>query len=183
MAKTLEEKLEAKRAYHREYQKKRRQRDLDRAREYGRKWYAENKDKARESARQHYWNNREKEIARVVEGNKRYRKLARLQAIETYGGKCKCCGEQRLQFLAIDHIDGNGTEHRKNVIGNQTVALWLKRNKYPQGFQVLCHNCNSAKGFYGFCPHQVERGEISELDAINIELNHYDRTPKTSNTK
>ena len=26
--------------------------------------------------------------------------------------------------------------------------------KYPPGYQVLCHNCNLAKGFYGSCPHQ-----------------------------
>lgn len=31
---------------------------------------------------------------------------------------------------------------------------WQRKNNYPKGFQVLCHNCNLAKGFYGKCPHQ-----------------------------
>jgi hypothetical protein len=26
-------------------------------------------------------------------------------------------------------------------------------NEFPDGFQVLCHNCNLAKGYYGECPH------------------------------
>jgi hypothetical protein len=33
------------------------------------------------------------------------------------------------------------------------LYLWLKRNNYPTGFRVLCHNCNLAIGFYGYCPH------------------------------
>jgi hypothetical protein len=32
--------------------------------------------------------------------------------------------------------------------------FWLKRNGYPKGFRVLCHNCNSARGLYGYCPHK-----------------------------
>jgi hypothetical protein len=34
---------------------------------------------------------------------------------------------------------------------------WLKRQGWPEGFQVLCHNCNSSKGYYGYCPHEKER--------------------------
>lgn len=31
---------------------------------------------------------------------------------------------------------------------------WLKRNDWPKGFRVLCHNCNSSLGYYGYCPHR-----------------------------
>ena len=30
---------------------------------------------------------------------------------------------------------------------------WLKKNKYPKAFRVLCHNCNVSYGLYGYCPH------------------------------
>jgi hypothetical protein len=30
----------------------------------------------------------------------------------------------------------------------------LKRRGFPPGHQVLCHNCNMAKQFYGQCPHK-----------------------------
>lgn len=70
---------------------------------------------------------------------------------------CKCCGETTYEFLAIDHINGGGNKHRRdttNKCGSYNMYCWLKRNNYPEGFQVLCHNCNLAKGFYGVCPHQ-----------------------------
>jgi hypothetical protein len=171
--------IEERRKYYREYQKKRRERDIERAREYARNWYAENRDKARESARTSYANHRERQVARVVEGNKRRRRLLRLKAIEHYGGCCQCCSEGRVQFLAIDHINGKGNWHRKTAVGNRTIAEWLHKNGYPEGFRILCHNCNGSIGFYGFCPHQIERGEITEIEAMERELALYDRTTTT----
>jgi hypothetical protein len=29
----------------------------------------------------------------------------------------------------------------------------LARNGFPDGYRVLCHNCNMALGQYGYCPH------------------------------
>lgn len=40
------------------------------------------------------------------------------------------------------------------MVKKENIPWWLRRNNYPNGFQVLCHNCNMAKGFYGKCPHQ-----------------------------
>ena len=31
---------------------------------------------------------------------------------------------------------------------------WLITNNFPMGFQILCWNCNVAKGILGVCPHQ-----------------------------
>ncbi len=72
-------------------------------------------------------------------------------AIEKYGSKCACCGEKEYKFLGFDHIDGGGNKHRK-VTKNKTVKFLIENN-YPDTFQILCHNCNLAKGFYGECPH------------------------------
>jgi hypothetical protein len=33
----------------------------------------------------------------------------------------------------------------------------LAKHGYPDTFQLLCHNCNLARGFYGTCPHQRHR--------------------------
>ena len=38
------------------------------------------------------------------------------------------------------------------------MVAHLKKLGYPKdGYQLLCHNCNCAKGWYGACPHTEER--------------------------
>ena len=81
-----------------------------------------------------------------------YRKRTREEAIRQYGGRCLCCGEAEFAFLALDHIDGGGNEHRRQRKGDR-LCQWLKSRGWPTGYQVLCHNCNAAKGIYGQCPH------------------------------
>jgi len=85
------------------------------------------------------------------------RRLKR-EVLTHYGGcRCACCGESEIQFLSIDHIHGGGTQHRKQI-GRRSMYAWLKKQGYPDGFQVLCMNCNFAKGSFGQCPHERERG-------------------------
>ena len=75
-----------------------------------------------------------------------------------YGGKCVCCGETEDAFLCVDHINGGGEAHRREIgmtSGNQ-FYFWLRKNNYPDGFQILCHNCNFAKSSRGHCPHKDE---------------------------
>lgn len=67
--------------------------------------------------------------------------------------RCMCCGETHPYFLSIDHIHGGGAKHIK-ALKYATLYRFLKRNGFPEGYQILCHNCNQAKGFYGICPHQ-----------------------------
>ena len=69
---------------------------------------------------------------------------------------CNCCVENsHVEFLTIDHIEGRKslTNEEKNLKGRK-LYFWLKNNRYPKGYQVLCWNCNSAKGLFGKCPHQ-----------------------------
>jgi hypothetical protein len=43
----------------------------------------------------------------------------------------------------------------------------LKRNGYPKDcFQLLCHSCNKAKGFYGRCPHQNSTATASPQENL-----------------
>lgn len=87
---------------------------------------------------------------------RRYWKAQRWAVLQHYSNgdpKCACCGEAIYEFLSLDHIDGGGTQHRKKL-GSKYIVSWIIQNNFPPGFQVLCHNCNMAKGFYGVCPHQ-----------------------------
>ena len=77
----------------------------------------------------------------------------RKETIEAYGGKCVCCGENKIEFLAIDHINGGGSQHRKRDSRATQMSHWLKEQGWPDGYRILCHNCNLSIGFYGYCPH------------------------------
>ncbi len=86
------------------------------------------------------------------EAQKQTRIRRRLRVLDRYGGSCVCCGETLYEFLSVDHIDGGGTEHRKSVGSN--IDRFLIRENFPDGYRVLCHNCNFAIGIYGFCTHK-----------------------------
>ena len=84
----------------------------------------------------------------------RYHRLKK-EVFEHYGGCCACCGEKHLVFLAIDHINGGGTRHMKEVGVGESFWRWLQKNSFPKGFRVLCHNCNWAVAFGRVCPHTL----------------------------
>lgn len=72
---------------------------------------------------------------------------------------CNCCGEKRLKCLTIDHINGGGNEHRREIKRRCGIRFyqWLKKNHFPEGFQVLCYNCNMGKqANQGICPHKLK---------------------------
>ncbi len=66
--------------------------------------------------------------------------------------QCACCGESTYEFLTIDHVDGGGSNHRKQI--GTSIIAYLIRHNFPHGYQILCFNCNVSKGFYGYCPHE-----------------------------
>jgi len=89
--------------------------------------------------------------AKHPERYKKYRRKIRTEVLAHYGDRCACCGESHEEFLSIDHIDGNGTAHRRLI--NQPIDRWLKKHNFPPGFRVLCMNCNFSLGKRGYCPH------------------------------
>ena len=70
---------------------------------------------------------------------------------------CKCCNQKGIKFLTIDHIEGRKAMNHKRRLSSTRLIDWLIKNNYPKGFQVLCWNCNCAKGFYEKCSHEVEK--------------------------
>ena len=80
----------------------------------------------------------------------------RAHIIDGYGGACACCGESRYEFLAIDHVNNDGAEQRRNKIRGLRLMRSIVLNNFPPQYQVLCHNCNYAKYAYGRCPHDAE---------------------------
>lgn len=104
---------------------------------------------------------------------KLYRQKIKTKVIEKYGGKCACCGETKIEFLVIDHINNDGGKERKQKYGSQFGAsyswyLELKRMPIRKDLQVLCYNCNAAKSIYGNCPHKKEYVPL-DLNILNID--------------
>lgn len=80
----------------------------------------------------------------------------RLEVLEHYGRICACCGETTLEFLSLDHKNGGGTKHRQELgLRGSGIWGWVKKENFPDMFQVMCHNCNQAIGYYGRCPHET----------------------------
>lgn len=94
----------------------------------------------------------------VVEQRIAGRLKMRAAILHAYGGEhpaCACCGESQPLLLALDHINGGGHQQRQER-GGGGFYTWLKRNNYPPGFQVLCHNCNMGRQLNGgICPHRA----------------------------
>jgi hypothetical protein len=101
------------------------------------------------------WQQTSKGKKTLSEYFKGYRRETKAIVIENYGGKCNCCGTTVLEFLTIDHINGGGRAHRKTISGH--IYRWLINNNFPKDdYQLLCMNCNSAKGLYNLTIPQIQ---------------------------
>lgn len=90
---------------------------------------------------------------------------------EAYGNDCACCGEKRRSMLTVDHVNNDGADHRRALgahyrahrwrnanIGGTSLYRDLVKRGFPEGFQLLCANCNASKSRNGgICEHQTER--------------------------
>lgn len=111
---------------------------LEQKKEYG----IIHKERIQKYAKKYRYINREKNILYLRE----YRRLLKLEILNYYSNNtmsCKFCGFSDIRALTIDHIHGGGSKHNKEIGGN--LYRWLKKNNFPDGFQVLCGNCNHSK--------------------------------------
>lgn len=88
-----------------------------------------------------------------------YHRRAKQEFIDAMGGICEClgCGNSFFEHLTLDHIHGrenSAEDNKKGRYGQRTYAQ-ARREGYPRDkYRLLCWNCNSSRGIYGFCPHE-----------------------------
>ena len=120
-------------------------------------WRRCNKEKVRGYIKKYWANPKNKTIkrAQAQRGRNRLKVLVFSHYSPNGIPQCACCKEQRLIFLTLDHMDGNGAKHKRSlgIHGGSALYCWLKKNNYPPGYRVLCFNCNYAIFHLGFCPH------------------------------
>ena len=83
--------------------------------------------------------------AKLQAAIRRWRERNRTAVFDHYGWACKCCGS--TDWLTIDHVAGDGQEHRAatGCGSGSGMYLWLVKNEFPGGFQTLCWPCNNSK--------------------------------------
>ena len=88
--------------------------------------------------------------------------MLRELVLVAYGRQCICCGEAEPRFLTIDHIENDGVIQRKSHGVGAHFWRWLIKRGFPDGFQVLCMNCNFGKAMNGgICPHVAKEGSTT----------------------
>ena len=87
--------------------------------------------------------------------------------------RCSCCGEDIIEFLTFDHIDGHPKKRDRGLYRDRSRILlthWIIQNNFPEDIRVLCYNCNCGRSHHdvartddyghGRCPHElIRRGD------------------------
>jgi hypothetical protein len=106
-----------------------------------------NKDEKKKAHSAKY---REKNRDILNEKNRQRRINCKLTILDRYGKYCATCGFEDIRALQLDHINGNGNEERVKVGGSTKFSGWrfydyLIKQGLPDGYQILCANCNMIK--------------------------------------
>lgn len=102
------------------------------------------------------------------------------------GGECVCCGENKEEFLSIDHIHNDGSKERRIKEGlRYTHTYYLKvESAFRWGsyqdikdvlerYQLMCHKCNQSKARGKECLHRrhyTKHPEYPYADRIPIGM-------------
>jgi len=116
--------------------------------------------------REYYYKNSKKTIEDALQRHAQIKLETILHYCEN-NPRCQCpgCHTHHIELLTIDHIKGNGANHRQKINGGKrrqnngvargcgtAIHYWLRKNNYPKGFQILCGSCNFAKRNKKQCP-------------------------------
>lgn len=145
------------------YRKRNKARIAEVHKKYITKWNAKNKDKlleyGRRSSSRYRSNHKEKcQVAwkqfyySGFNRKKKYMNEAiKYRIMCAYGPnglpQCAQCGIHDIDVLTLDHIHNNGAAERKRlkIFGGVYFYKHLEKSGYPDGYQVLCMNCNLKK--------------------------------------
>lgn len=107
-------------------------------------------------------------------------RLLREEAFKFYSKleqpECINCGEWVNELLVLDHIEGGGRQDRAVRGSGFNFYRALKRDGWPEGFQVMCYNCNNLKHTH---PQHLKRiGENKRFEreyikTIKVEYGKY----------
>jgi len=106
------------------------------------------------TAKNYAWREKNAEAVKLrnrITARRRYNERKN-NVLMAYGGRCIACGINDMDVLTVDHINNDGADHRRELVGNDLhtygssyIYRYLVKNNYPNGFQVLCFNCNFKK--------------------------------------
>jgi len=134
--------------------------------EIRKKFRERNPEHVKDLRNQNYAKHKEKNRPRLNKRGTERRRKRKLEVYSHYSNgvpKCACCGVNGIEFLTVDHIitklemgkDPKMIEKRfRAKLKGDALNLWLVTNNFPKGFQILCWNCNFAKGVFDECPHK-----------------------------
>jgi hypothetical protein len=78
----------------------------------------------------------------------------RLKVLNHYGPVCKCCNNNDVTKLTVDHVNGGGrAQFREDKL---SAYQWTVKNNFPDIIRILCVNCNHSYGAHRYCPHQLQ---------------------------
>jgi len=132
-------------------------------RESTRRWREAHPDAELEANRRYYAANAE---ARRADSRQRHA-ANRGAVLDHYGQACACCGS--VKKLTVDHVNGDGGQHRAEIGGSSRLYRWLIANGFPDGFQTLCRPCNRSKGSGDRCRIDHTAEELS-LTAAEVAV-------------
>ena len=127
--------------------------------EISRTYLAKHAEQKSRSSHEYYLKNKERIKARILVYKRGLSEKCKKIVFSHYGNgkiECNCCGETTLGFLTIDHIHGGGRIQSKSIGRGVIFYNWLINSNFPEGYQVLCMNCNWGKDKNGgICPHKA----------------------------
>lgn len=123
-----------------QYQKEYKQSHKTHIKQLGKEYYLANRDIILNRTRKYYHEHRMRLMKESYN--------LKVEILTHYGnGRCSCvkCGYNNILALSIDHINGDGKQHRQMKGVGSKFYRWLKNNNFPMGFQTLCMNCQRIK--------------------------------------
>lgn len=118
---------------------------------YNKEWFRNHPGYSAESKRIAYQRDPKKLRERAVLN----RMKTKLDVLCHYSGNPPSCANPfqihkipftDLRCLTLDHINGNGRRHRLQMgISGGGLHRWVQSHRLPDGFQVLCMNCQIIK--------------------------------------
>jgi hypothetical protein len=102
-----------------------------------------------------------KNRARLAERSKQQRSALRMAALRQYGGeppRCCCCRTAYVSHLTVAAMSDDVLVGTTGQTGT-TLYRKLAKEKYPDGYRVLCWNCLMSRCLYNACPHETETGD------------------------